>query len=912
MTRRTRIIKSTLRQWAIPLVVGVILFSCSEDDIIRHDFLSETIAFDASINDTPQTRSIGHDAASAKSTKVKRIDGCDSLFLHTIITDQESAIDSAVSRATPVEEMSEYGSFGVFAYVYKGSWADAKSSIQSPYMNNVEVKKNGDNWSSVKDYYWPQYGYNIRFFSYAPYKNKNIIWSDENVDFTKFGYTVPAKVSDQIDLVASSSVEYPGGGKEHQPVNLLFRHLLTAIKFSVGDDMLPGRITKISLSGVSGYGWYNFETEKWEIPEQSYHTFTQTIDKTFDGTPNTDIVSGETTFMMLPQKLPENAKIEVEFTDDFSEVTRTIKADISGTDWAIGKIVEYRISTKSIIVTPTLSVKGPELAYPYSGGEIPFDIVSYYTVSAVDEPDLSKEAAWTAQYSTDDGVTWQDQVSDWLESTVAGDGNKDILSVNLKVKPRIPDKIDEHTSVLQQRASKGSDASPFDLSMHDIHGNPNVDGMTTANCYIVSSAGTYMLPLVYGNAVKGGATNSQSYTRSTKPSNGIKTLVSHTNQAIISPFIEDNLDTDGNPNTAAGALLLWNDVSPDFITVTPALIKQNVTVDGTEKELKYVSFSIPQTSVRQGNATIAVYNNSNTILWSWHIWVTDETDETVTVTNLKNETYEMLPVNLGWVNEHRYDYNERKLKIKIIQTKTKAEKVFEITQSSHSEIRGINPGYQWGRKDPFPLGTCEGNDMTPIYDRSGRLDELEIKITSKVTRIGPAISTPMTIYINSSTQGPFNTTYYNLWNMSNNTTFTKDGKVTTAEPTLIKTIYDPCPPGYAIAGANAFTGFTTNGKTATNESSFNAELYNNGWYFYCDNAKQSTIFFPASGARDDNGNIYGVGEMYVQSGGYAYSWTAYPGSTEVGRSLRSNNSQLSPSFENQRRRALPIRPCKEK
>ena len=54
--------------------------------------------------------------------------------------------------------------------------------------------------------------------------------------------------------------------------------------------------------------------------------------------------------------------------------------------------------------------------------------------------------------------------------------------------------------------------APTDLSMVDCAGNARANGMSTANCYMVHKAGKYKLPLVYGNAIKAGATNAAAYT----------------------------------------------------------------------------------------------------------------------------------------------------------------------------------------------------------------------------------------------------------------------------------------------------------------------------------------------------------------------------------------------------------------
>ena len=68
-----------------------------------------------------------------------------------------------------------------------------------------------------------------------------------------------------------------------------------------------------------------------------------------------------------------------------------------------------------------------------------------------------------------------------------------------------------------------------DLSMYDIYG-ASLLGRSTANCYVVRTAGAYRFPLVYGNALKGGNANVVAYDGFTN----------HLGNAITSPFIEAN------------------------------------------------------------------------------------------------------------------------------------------------------------------------------------------------------------------------------------------------------------------------------------------------------------------------------------------------------------------------------------
>jgi len=140
--------------------------------------------------------------------------------------------------------MGFYDSFGVLASVYSGAWDE--SSCFPDYMYNVMVTKSSS-WTT--SYYWPGGGRNVCFFAYAPYNWEGIVLSGKDVAGTPtITCSVPDDVPDQKDLLVAVSGEMPGNTSSTAPLN--FRHVLTAVRFVTGDDMLAGRITKITLKNV--------------------------------------------------------------------------------------------------------------------------------------------------------------------------------------------------------------------------------------------------------------------------------------------------------------------------------------------------------------------------------------------------------------------------------------------------------------------------------------------------------------------------------------------------------------------------------------------------------------------------------------------------------------------------------------
>lgn len=88
--------------------------------------------------------------------------------------------------------------------------------------------------------------------------------------------------------------------------------------------------------------------------------------------------------------------------------------------------------------------------------------------------------------------------------------------------------------------------------MYDVDGNAQ-PGMTTANCYVVRAPGTYRLPLVYGNAVKDGVTNTDSFNPGAV-ANVLSAFPKHDDGAIVAPCLTDNPGV-----VPEDAVLLWND-----------------------------------------------------------------------------------------------------------------------------------------------------------------------------------------------------------------------------------------------------------------------------------------------------------------------------------------------------------------
>ena len=861
-------------------VAGIFCLSSCEDDLERGK-TSTSISFTPVIQSSwgPSARTMtGTDMPQGSVSSLQG--GRTSLYLHTLYTDSialppsDSRPDRGVlTRATPIKDVNMYESFGVSAYSYTGSWSEDKTPN---YFYNATASKSDGGYTLSSTHYWPGSSYKMKFFAYAPTANTQYVLSGRTqAGSPTISVTIPSDVNDQKDLLVAKTDEL--AGNTNTAVALSFNHALTAIRFVCGDDMQVGTVKSVSLKNVYSKGTYNMRTQTWSDLDTPA-TFSQTLDKVTTGTPDEALTSEAQTFMMVPQTLPDGAQLEVVFTDN-SSIDHTLTADIKGTSWPVGKTVTYKISSSSINWSYTLTVSGPA-DFTYTGGTQPYSVTSYRE----NTKGVQEAAPWTAQYSVDNGVSWTDTRPEWLTAfTASGAGGTSAQPYDATVSVQTGTDTSPHTTALQNATAKGTADTPYNLS-NQTDGGPTDEN--TANCYVVSAPGYYSFPLVYGNALKNRSTNESAYKTGNTGSNILSNFINHTGAGISDPYIANN-----NGCTPAKAELVWQDVM-DLVTD----IKYNAGSNGGN-----ISFKVDRFSIQQGNAVIAIKDASNNVLWSWHIWVTDENiDNVIEVTNYQNVKYNIMPVNLGWCDDDVTTYAERSCKVRF--TAGDASKEVTIRQVSASiTIRGNHPYYQWGRKDPLRPSNGLANTNKTWYDKNGTSSQSNPateNFSAGVTCIMNYILKPDVM----QNQVSGDNAYANLWSVDNTVYTANDNPV-------VKTVYDPSPVGFKLPPGNVFTGFTTTGGSTSTSSEINGTWSSSslkGWNFYTDSSKSKTIFFPASGYRyRSNGMV-----SNVSSDGFY--WSAVPSSPTKGHYLYFSSLQVIPlSTSNYRAVGFGVRSCQE-
>ena len=271
-------------------------------------------------------------------------------------------------------------------------------------------------------------------------------------------------------------------------------------------------------------------------------------------------------------------------------------------------------------------------------------------------------------------------------------------------------------------ARAGDKTASCAIAVDDGRVYTDLSTVGSANCYLISQAGNYKFKALKGNSA----------------------------------------DSVGDVSTVE---VLWESfgtkVKPEVgDLIIPALFKEG-----------YVHFSTPETFAN-GNAVIAAKDSEGNILWSWHIWCSEE----------------------GW-QEHIYNNNAG----------TMMDRNLGATSATPGDVGALGLLYQWGRKDPF-LGSSSISSSVQALS-TGTWETSSTWITNAL-----AISNPTTFFM-----GELSCLPNSNWQLK-------------------KTACDPCPVGWRIpaGGENGIwksAGFANSSFDSTNRGySFSISSPETTWY----------------------------------------------------------------------------------
>lgn len=792
-----------------------------------------------------------------------------------------------------------------------------------------------------------------------PVPDTNNSVDDANQKKLSFGYTVQNTASAQRDLCFAynrQTWDEDQTGNTNK-VNIDFNHALSAVYLDITDlassftsvDVTFKNIYKTGACAVAGSGTNSVEFDWASTAPSNKGNVSQTFDVS-SSSADFAVVEGRRiqkfqgngssakVFMMIPQSLPDEAVLAISNVrrSDNSTLTGTIpdvpiallSDGITNVKWNPGKKYLYKISKGdpeeynwNFVFASNATYNTPDNKATWR----PFDNTTNDSDVTVINVTSKKTKKGSSSPENADWVISKVQIGSGDPESVSGDGtsyaNTDGAVGVTVTKTATGLSV---TALARTSSSRGSkqywhntmgrtdslDWSPddwsskgvIDLSKTDFAADDaskiNTENMTTANCYIIRHAGTYMLPLVYGNAIKNGSTNLQSY-KPTMADGGNSTyflsnFINSKNSNIVSPFIENNsaLEVDGG-------IILWQDEANLIhkVTITDGSGAPNPKKPfvSNVSNVRYLQFTISPEEICQNNALIAATDRNGNILWSWHIWITNDPDllePAIPVKNHAGNIYNFFPLScLGYIDPTNYLGRED---IIITLRQKVSNNTIALTVKQPIVLGDANGCYyQFGRKDPMcRVDNPVQNGGTGTFNKNGY---------GKVS-LADAIQHPEVFYNYGS--GNFDwcqSEYYNLWSGG----YCGKGLIENTKDGLSKTVYDPSPRGYMMPASNAFTNFTTTGSNAQDSSQFNVVGdFDKGWNFKT-NIGSTTIFFPAAGLRGSgDGECSNVGK----NGGY---WSAVPYDTYYGHNLYFYSEHVYPVNYSSRSFGYSARPVKE-
>lgn len=320
--------------------------------------------------------------------------------------------------------------------------------------------------------------------------------------------------------------------------------------------------------------------------------------------------------------------------------------------------------------------------------------------------------------------------------------------------------------------------------------------------------------------------------------------------------------------------------------------------DANTFEPTYFEFSVEPGT--EGNAIVAIYRSNagaETILWSWHLWITNYDP---TEAFRKNPIENVFEYSVPGGNVHRYDNGiwNKEYARRFIMDRNLGANSTTATGSGKGSLY-----YQFGRKDPFfGQGTPDFNKFS--VTNYNNIDE----DIDKAGSIRYSIYNPLVYIKNPSGQHYWNKgSKYNpapydgtmLWQDPKTSTKTHGSLAAT------KSIFDPCPPGYCVPKTGTWEDFyeQTASKPTTNINMQDKMIRNfiswaesRGAYYWpypesglIDNVPSNAVFYPCTGFKNDI-NIGGADYIYAHaanpySESYSYNITIYSNDIQQQRTL---------------------------
>ena len=764
----------------------------------------------------------------------------------------------------------------------------------------------------------------VDFYGYAPYFDNPS--TDNGLSMTAnsngvpiLTYTVPTDVTKQLDILTAKDT----GVAKGEDVQLPFDHVMAAIKFNFKHGSTPDgtpadggtpkdnfrwsdglttydvKVTNIQITGV-------YKKGTWQVGDDPYDGARWTVDTSvgtgdFSYAP-AKTLTGETSpvelnpdaggnvFMMLPQQVPAGAKVLLtcELTPD-GESTATKNMSLSvnlletdGTTpktWLPGYTYTYTMSLSDFVyvfdyntaTAKNYGTSGTAVAYAGTSEEDVF-IRSY----KMDSKGNKTNVEWWPEYEETeadaigvgdggaDQTLWKKGNNGWIQVYDHSTGSYD---TEVKTDHAGAHEGESDDIRLFKIAINTIMMPVKDLSMWSHDQTKRRRKRCTSNCYMVAGPGTYVIPLVYGNAITNGGVNTNAYAPGVSQNNAWPTFKNAFDLDIQSPYINEDLKYHGRQE-AVGAALVWaeGNAAADQSAANIATLRASMGSDNnhpagyieTDAEraerndgtvikvipdidtgvydddgyntpskyegANYIKFEVKPDDFNYGNAVIGVRNAKpvgDNIVWSWHIWMVDPDwfIKDNTTLNLEGNEVTYANTNIGWVpggvdvpEQTRTGHARLKQKESGNIITIDAEQLKRRAFTTYF----TNVLYQWGRKDPVrgnvdpaDMQTNQGAPRGPKGYRDFRNNmeggaRASLFVLGQTTTVGNMIRTPNTIY------GQSDGDLYNYGAQTPSNLWAarlQKYYITNGGTWLFqgKTIYDPSPVGYCVPPSKYLT-----------------------------------------------------------------------------------------------------------
>ena len=398
--KKYRIMNKTYKSGMMALSAVAFFTSCSESESLQQAHLStDQINFiasmahqwDANTKSAPQnpsSRSAGvrdNEAPIHVNANLAK-----PLYLHPVVQDGIhiwSKQGTPITRSgAPIEDMkqervvqtrgsmktglSDYSKFGVTALYQNG---DAYVSL----FDDATATNSGKYWNipDASNSTWP-IGSKVSFHAYAPHSSESNSMLSSSPDRTNvqtnIHYTASsADIVNQPDLIVATNAAQRSKTDANAPVDLQFSHALTAVSFAMSRDLADvigngAQLTSVSLMGIPNEGDCQLiaQDDKHSSSSANWNLGSAKGTYTFDLSAKNIIVGSDMaltdanqTLMMIPQTLPDGAKLE--FTFKLNSQTQVLTVNLNGQKWEAGQSVIYKLSAKAINTLDATAVTYP-------------------------------------------------------------------------------------------------------------------------------------------------------------------------------------------------------------------------------------------------------------------------------------------------------------------------------------------------------------------------------------------------------------------------------------------------------------------------------------------------------------------------------------------------------------------------